>query len=342
MDSADTRLQVAVVQLAPVGFDTAATIAAITAQVHAAARAGAQVVVLPEAIVGGYPKGADFGVVLGRRSEAGRRAYARYAAAAIAVPSAEEAQLAACAAAAKVVLVLGVIERAGRTLYCSALAYDRDGRRILHRRKLVPTGLERVVWGRGDGAGLQAADVGPVTLAAAICWENYMPLLRAALYARGVTLWCAPTVDDREVWLATMRHVAVEGRTFVLSANQYATRADYAPRAADEPWIVPEGDPDELLIGGGSCIVDPFGEVLAGPLRGGPGTLHAVLELGRLREAALDLDVTGHYARPDVLELRVDRRAHAAVRFATDPAELGDTDPAAGDDREQPARSGQP
>jgi nitrilase len=137
---------------------------------------------------------------------------------------------------------------------------------------------------------------------AVICWENYMPLLRTAMYRKGVQIYCAPTVDDREVWVATMRHIAVEGRCFVVAACQYARRADYP---AD--WSSSFGDdPETELIRGGSCVIDPFGEVLAGPLYGEAAILRAELDLDQITRGKFDLDVVGHYARPDVFKLEVD------------------------------------
>jgi nitrilase len=157
------------------------------------------------------------------------------------------------------------------------------------------------VWGQGDGSTLAVLDTEVGKIGAAICWENYMPLLRMALYAKGVELYCAPTVDDRDTWLPTMRHVALEGRCFVLSACQYLTRAD-----CPADYACPQGDdPGTVLIRGGSCVVAPLGQVLAGPHFGGECLLTADLDPGEIARGKYDLDVAGHYARPDVFRLLV-------------------------------------
>jgi nitrilase len=177
----------------------------------------------------------------------------------------------------------------------------------------MPTAMERLIWGFGHGSTLPVIDTPLGRIGAVICWENYMPQLRLAMYGRGIQLYCAPTVDDRETWLPTMRHIALEGRCFVLSANQCARRGDYP---ADYP-IAP-ADPDIVLIGGGSCIVDPAGRVLAGPARDGEAILTADLDLDEIARGTFDLDVVGHYARPDVFRLLVDDRPLAPVTWETE------------------------
>lgn len=299
------RFLAGVVQDAPVAFDTAATIRRLLDRLDEVADAGARLAVFPEAFLGGYPKGADFGARVGLRQPEGRRWYRRYVAAAVALDGPELAAVAEAAAARAVNVVLGIIERHGETLYCTAVFIDEHGRRLGVHRKLMPTAMERLIWGFGDGSTLGTVDFPVGRAGAAICWENYMPLLRASLYAQHPLLYCAPTVDDREVWRATMRHVAVEGRCFVLAACQYAVRADYP---ADYECLQ-GNDPATVLIGGGSVIVDPFGEILAGPLEGDTGILIAEIDPARRTEGLFDLDVTGHYARPDVFELNVDTRA---------------------------------
>jgi nitrilase len=203
---------------------------------------------------------------------------------------------------------VGAVERQRGTLYCVALFFGPTGYLGLHR-KLMPTAAERFLWGQGDGSTLPVIDTGSARIGAAICWENYMPLFRTAMYAKGVDLWCAPTVDDRDQWQASMRHIALEGRCFVLSANQFLRRdalpADLRPVQGDAP--------ETVLIGGGSVIVSPLGEVLAGPLRDGEGILAATLDLDDLARARFDFDAVGHYARPDVFSLHVDETARNAV-----------------------------
>ena len=304
----------AVVQAAPVAFDCEGTLERAARLVAEATAAGAQLVVFPEAFVSGYPKGADFGARVGSRTPEGREWFRRYHASAIDVPGPATERLGEIARERGVFLVIGVIERAGGTLYCTALFIGPDGTLVGKHRKLMPTSMERLIWGFGDGSTLPVIDTPLGRIGAVICWENYMPQLRLAMYGRGIQLYCAPTVDDRETWLPTMRHIALEGRCFVLSANQFARRSDYP---ADYP-IAPT-DPDTVLIGGGSCIVDPAGRVLAGPARDGEAVLTADLDLDEIARGTFDLDVVGHYARPDVFRLTVDDRPLAPVAWETEP-----------------------
>lgn len=297
-----TPITVAAVQAGSVLFDTPATLAKAERLAREAAAQGAQLVVLPEAFLGGYPKGVDFGVTVGSRTPAGRELFGRYARAAIAVPGPETDRLGELARELGLHLVVGAIERVRGTLYCTALFFDPVvGYRTLHR-KLMPTAAERYLWGQGDGSTMPAPRTDVGILGSAICWENYMPSFRQAMYAKGVEIWCAPTVDDRQQWQATMTHVALEGRCFVVSANQYLLRSDLPADVTP----VQGDDPDTVLIGGGSVIVSPLGQVLAGPLRGSEGILLATIDLDELGPARFDLDVTGHYARPDVVTLTVD------------------------------------
>jgi nitrilase len=304
-------LRVAVVQAAPAVFDVPRTLAKLADLAADAARRGARVAVFPEAFVPGYPRGLGFGARLGTRSPEGREEFRRYFDSAIDVPGPATEAIAAAARAGRLHLIVGVVERSGGTLYCTALFFGPDGTLLGRHRKLVPTALERLVWGAGDGSTLPVLDTEVGKLGAAICWENYMPLLRMALYARGVELYCAPTVDDRETWLPTMRHIALEGRCFVLSACQYLRRgdcpADYACPGGD--------DPDAVLIRGGSCVVAPLGAVLAGPHFGSEAVLTADLDMAEIARGKYDLDVAGHYARPDVFRLHVNERPLRPVVF---------------------------
>ena len=290
----------AVVQAAPVALDLEGTLERVDELTGRAASEGASLVVFPEAFVGGYPKGFDFGVRLGTRSEDGRAAFERYHAGAVDVPGPTVDRLGGIAARHGVELVLGVVERDGGTLYCTVLFVGPDGELRGKHRKLVPTALERCVWGRGDASTLTVVDSPRGKIGAAICWENYMPLMRAALFQRGTEVYCAPTVDDRDVWQATMRHVAVEGRCHVLAACQHMRGRDLHPDLGGG-----EVAPDEVLIRGGSVIVDPFGEVLAGPVFEEDAVLVAEVDPGAVIRGRFDLDVAGHYARPDVFDLRV-------------------------------------
>jgi len=305
-------VKVAVVQAGSYVWDTARTMEKLRSYCDQAADTGAKLAVFPEAFLGGYPKGLDFGARVGSRSAEGREDFRRYWDAAVEVPGCETRNIGEIAAKHRMRVVVGVIERAGVTLYCTALFFAPDGTLEGKHRKLMPTAMERLIWGFGDGSTMPAIRTEFGTIGAAICWENYMPLFRSAMYAKGVNLWCAPTVDDRETWQATMRHIALEGRCFVLCACQHLVRgdcpADYHPIQGEAP--------DTVLINGGSVIVSPLGQVLAGPLRGSEGILTAELDLGEIARGKYDFDVVGHYARPDVFRLVVDEGAKAAVEFA--------------------------
>lgn len=301
---------IAVIQAATCLFDTPATLKKLARLAGEAAEQGARLALFPEAFVGGYPRGMDFGARVGFRSPEGRDWFARYHASAIDVPGAECDAIAEIARLHTLHLVVGVIERDGGTLYCTVLFFASDGSLVGKHRKLMPTAMERIIWGQGDGSTIPviATDIGKI--GAVICWENYMPLLRMAMYGQGIELYCAPTVDDRDTWALSMRHIAFEGRCFVASAVQYMTRED-AP--ADCPI---DAQPGETLIRGGSIIVGPLGEILAGPVYGEEAVLCAEIDLAALPRAKYDFDVVGHYARPDVFALSVDCQAKPSVAFA--------------------------
>jgi nitrilase len=208
-----------------------------------------------------------------------------------------------------VYLVIGVIERDGGTLYCTVLFFAPEGRYLGKHRKLMPTASERLVWGFGDGSTLPVFATPFGRLGAVICWENYMPLLRMAMYAKGIQLYCAPTADGRDTWIATMQHIALEGRCFVLSCNQFARRSDYP-----EDYATLFGDdPRTVLSRGGSCIINPLGQVLAGPDFVGECILTADLDMGDIARGKYDFDVVGHYARPDVFRLHVNEQPQVVV-----------------------------
>ena len=270
---------------------------------------GASLVVMPEALLGGYPKGEIFGTYLGYRVPEGREAYARYFNNAIDVPGPETEELAGLSQRTGAHLVVGIIERSGNTLYCTALFFSPEGGLAAKHRKLMPTGTERLIWGQGDGSTLPVLDTPAGRIGAAICWENHMPLLRTAMYAKGVQVWCAPTVDERDVWQASMRHIAHEGRMFLISACQVQP----SPKALGA--VVPHWDENRPLIQGNSVIVGPMGDVLAGPLKNETGLLTARIDLAELAKARYDFDVVGHYARPDVFSLAVDERPKSPVTF---------------------------
>jgi nitrilase len=281
-------IKVAVVQAGSIAFDTSRSLEKALELIESVN--GAQLIVFPEAFLGGYPKGMDFGARVGMRSPEGRKWFRKYFEAAIDVPGPETEALAEAARLRSAWVVIGGIERDGGTLYCTALMFSPQGELAGKHRKLMPTAMERIIWGFGDGSTMPVLQTEIGKLGAVICWENYMPLLRMTMYQKGIQLYCAPTVDDREIWTSTMRHIAYEGRCFVLSACQFTRAGEY---------------PDAAAIRGGSVIIGPLGQVLAGPVYEEECVLQAEIDLGEIAEAKYDLDVAGHYSRPDVFKLRV-------------------------------------
>ncbi len=309
--SQSQTVRAAVAQVSSTAFDTPATLDKMAGWVARAAAEGAELVVFPEAFVGGYPKGMDFGARVGMRDMAGREWYRRYHAAAIEVDGPEMARIGEMASDHKIMIVSGFMERVGGTLYCASLYMSPSGDLLGIHRKTMPTAMERLIWGFGDGSTLTAVDTPLGTVGGAICWENYMPLLRMDQYAKGVELYCAPTVDDRDQWQHAMRHIAWEGRMFVLASCPYTTRADFP----DDYDCIQGDDPDAVLIRGGSVIVSPMGEVLAGPVYGEETLLVADLDKGDIARGKYDLDVVGHYGRPDIFTLTVDETAQGVVEM---------------------------
>ena len=299
--------RVAVVQTAAIPFDLDATVEHVCSMTVDAAKQGAQLVLFPEAYVGGYPRGLAFGTAVGGRSEAGRRTWERYWATSIEVPGPEVDRMREAAAGAGVYLCVGVVERdstySGGTLFCTLLYIGADGSLLGKHRKLKPTAAERLIWGEGDGSTLTVIETPFGKVGGLICWENYMPLARMAMYGKGVEIYLAPTADSRERWLSTLQHIALEGRCFVLGCNQYVRRdmypADLETKSDLEDW-------PETLSRGGSAICSPLGECLAGPLWDQEGMLIADLDMSAVPRSKFDFDVTGHYARPDVFRLHID------------------------------------
>src|SRR4051812_39821906 len=322
MENSDTtreigRYQVAVVQAAPVAFDLRRSLQKAHSLAAEAAGKSARLVLFPEAFLSAYPRGLDFGAVIGSRSDEGREDFRRYWESSVDVPGPAVDQLGRMARELSIYLVIGVVERDGGTLYCTVLYFAPDGAFLGKHRKVMPTASERLVWGFGDGSTMPVFDTPLGKLGAVICWENYLPLMRVAMYSKGIEIYCAPTADARDSWLASMRHIAVEGRCFVLSCNQFNRRrdfpADYRTRFGD--------DPETVVCRGGSCIVDPFGNFLAGPNTDGEAILVAEIDRAQIIRGKYDLDVVGHYARPDIFQLHVDERAKRPVSTETGKAE---------------------
>ncbi len=294
------KVKVAVLQQSAVFFDKEACLRKAEELAASYAAEGCKLLLFPESFIPGYPRGFDFGAVIGSRSDAGRELYAEYHSNSIDIESADRSRLEAMARDNGLYIVMGATERRGGSLYCSMFYLSpTDGLLAVHR-KIKPTGTERLIWAEAGGESLVSCDTKIGRLGGLICWENYMPMARMAMYQSGVQIYLAPTADSREVWTSTLRHIALEGRCFVLGSNQYFTKSMLPARYRS----LVESEPEEMCPGG-SVIISPLGEILAGPLFGQEGALVAELDLEDIVRAQLDFDVTGHYARPDIFQLNV-------------------------------------
>ncbi|KAI1246771.1 hypothetical protein MGN70_010654 [Eutypa lata] len=285
-------VKVAAVQAAPVSFDLEKSLQKLTTLTAEAADGGADLVVFPEAFLSAYPWRYVFDATIGAREPRGREWFARYFNSAVAIPSPEFDAISKAARTHHVYLQVGVIEKEGGTLYCTALLFDREGKVILKHRKLIPTAAERLVWGRGagDGLGVVQTDIGKIgTL---ICWENYMPAARLALYQQGVEIYLAPNADDLPSWTASMQHIAKEGRCFVISVNSMCRvsdfPADYPPFTADHHDRKPDGsrwEPNDVVNRGGSFVAEPLGTQLTEPVWDREEIIFADLKLSAITES---------------------------------------------------------
>lgn len=316
----------AVIQATPVFLDREATTVKAARLIREAGDAGADLVVFPEAFIPTYP---DW--VWRRRpwDDGGSDWFGRLVEQAVEVPSptTDALGLAAREAGAYVAMGVNELEPRGGTLYNTLLWFGPDGELLGRHRKLMPTGGERLVWGTGDGSGLRVYETPFGRIGGLLCWENYMPLARAALYSLGVDIYVAPTWDNSDEWVATLRHIAKEGRCWVLGATPCL-------RGSDVPADIPGrdeiyGGDEDWMSRGNSTIVAPGGEIVAGPLVGSEGVLTAELDLGLVARAKRMFDVVGHYARPDVFRLVVRTDVDRAVALVDgtaldDPDEPGD------------------
>ena len=292
------KTKVAVIQATPALFDKNQTLNIVANWTKKAAQEGAQLVLFPEAFIPCYPRGLSFGAVVGSRKAEGREHWLKYNSESVVVPSTDTERLAQIAKEHQVYLIIGIIERdQTSSLYCTMLYFSPDGKLMGKHRKLKPTGSERIIWGEGDGSDLQVFNTPFGKLGGLICWENYMPLARFALYQQNIQIYLAPTADHRESWTASMQHIACEGRCFVLGCNQYVEKSDYP-----EAFQAEITDQPDIMSKGGSVIVDPLGNIIAGPLWDQEGILFADIDVEDTVRGKLDFDATGHYNRPDVFE----------------------------------------
>jgi len=300
----DAPVRVACIQAEPVVLDREATIDKLERLAAEAAGAGAQVLVFPEAFVPAYPSSRWARAFAGWAEPGAKEAFALLARESVAVPGPAEARIAAAARANGVWIVTGITEvdpERPSTLYNTLLYHSPDGMLVEKHRKLVPTNHERLVWGQGDGAGLRALDTPLGRIGGLICWENYMPLARFALYESGVEIYLASTADDGDAWQATLVHIARESRAFVVSPCHFQRASAYP---ADFP-LAAMLDGAGTIGRGGSAILGPDGAYLAGPAYDEEAILYADLDPARLWEERQRFDAAGHYHRPDVLRLTV-------------------------------------
>ncbi len=296
------KIQAAVVQASPVFFNIDKTIDKVEKIVKEYAAKGSQLILFPESFIPGYPRGFDFGSNVGKRTEAGREVYKTYRDNSLEIGSKEFLRLEEISKKNKIYLVIGATEREANngSLYCSMFYFSPTAGYLGRHQKIKPTGVERLIWGEGDGKSLVSFDTKIGKMGGLICWENYMPPARMSMYQKGVEIYLAPTADARPAWTDSMKHIALEGRCYVLGCNQYFEKKDYAPEyqklASNEA---------EVLSAGGSVIVAPSGEVIAGPLFGSEGILTAELDLEALYKYKLDFDVNGHYTRNDIFNFEV-------------------------------------
>ena len=295
-------IKAGVVQDSPVFFDKEKTLDKVEALVEECSAMGCQLVLFPESFIPGYPRGLSFGTRVGERSPKGRKMYEEYYKNSLDLNSRDLDRLQVVSKNFGIYLVIGVTEkrRENGSLYCSMLYISPNEGLMGVHRKIKPTGFERVIWGESDGSDLVTFDTDIGRMGGLICWENYMPLARAAMFQKGIEIYLAPTADSRESWVASMRHIALEGRCFVLGCNQYFTKSMYTAEYQAEM-----NDLQEEICPGGSLIVSPLGEIISGPLFGKTGIITADLNMDEVVQSKLDFDANGHYTRPDIFELRV-------------------------------------
>ena len=308
--------KVAVIQESPAFLDRERTLEMAVGLVDDAAAAGAELVVFPEAFIAGYPAwiwrlrpGSDWGT-----SEA---IHGRLLDSSVDIERGDLQPLLEAAARNEVTIVCGMNERdAGlsrATIYNTVVVVGPDGSLLNRHRKLMPTNPERMVWGFGDGSGLNVVDTPVGRIGSLICWENYMPLARYALYAQGVELFIAPTYDSGDGWLGSMQHIAREARCWVVCSGVAITNDDIPNDLPERDSLYPESE--EWINPGDSAVVAPGGEMVAGPMRKEKGTLYAEIDPRKVAASRRALDVAGHYSRPDVLRLHVDREVQSPIVF---------------------------
>ena len=298
-------VKVGVVQATPALFDIAKTVEIVCEWIEKGKNSGCELLLFPESFIPCYPRGLTFDAVIGRRTEHGREVWLDYWQNSLEASSEYVKIISQAIKDAGIMVALGVTEkeRLGGSLHCSLLYFGKDGALLGKHRKLKPTGLERYIWAESDASTLTTFDTDLGRIGGLICWENYMPLARMSMYNKGVEIYLAPTADSRESWQASMMHIALEGRCFVLASNQFVKKSDYPERYQLE--LTGEHD---VMCAGGSVIISPMGEIMAGPLWNEEGLLTAELDFTVLAKSKMDFDCIGHYSRPDVFEFSVNKQ----------------------------------
>jgi nitrilase len=296
------KINVCLVQDSPVFFDKEKTIKKVEELVIKYAGEGSKLIVFPESFIPGYPRGFSFGATVGNRTDEGRKMYSEYYKNSFDINSEDLKILEDLSKSQNVYLVIGVTEKenSSGSLYCSMLYISPKAGLLGVHRKIKPTGSERIIWSEASGESLVSFNTEIGKLGGLICWENYMPLARMAMYKQAVEIYIAPTADARETWTSTMRHIALEGRCFVLGCNQFFEKSMYP----DQYRSLVENEP-ELMCRGGSIIVAPNGKTIAGPLFDKAGVLRAEIDLEEIILSKLDFDAVGHYSRDDIFDFKV-------------------------------------
>ena len=293
------KVKVCLVQDSPIFFNKEKTINKVEELTKKYAKQGCELIVFPESFIPGYPRGFSFGAKIGSRTKEGRNLYSEYYKNSVDIESKDLKRLEKLATSENVYLIIGITEKQNTngSLYCSMLYISpTDGLLGVHR-KIKPTGTERIIWSEAAGESLVTFQTKIGKLGGLICWENYMPLARMSMYNKGVEIYIAPTADSREEWTATMQHIAMEGRCFVLGCNQFFKKSMYP----DKYQTLVQDEPEDICRGG-SVIVSPLGKIIAGPLWDKSGVLIAELDLEEITLSKLDFDVIGHYSRNDIFQ----------------------------------------
>jgi len=308
--------KIAIIQESPVFLDRNKTIEKAVQLIEQAASADAELVVFPEAYISGYPAwiwrlrpGGDWSV--------SEELHSRLLDSSVDIDAGELGPLRDAAKNNKIAIVCGMNERDGTlskaTIYNTVVIIGTEGNILNRHRKLMPTNPERMVWGFGDGSGLNVVDTSAGRVGTLLCWENYMPLARFALYSQGVEIYVAPTYDSGDEWLGTMQHIAREGRCWVICSGVALANSDIPTDFPNREIMYPATE--EWINPGDSAVIAPGGEIVAGPMRKEKGILYAEVDSKRVGISKRDLDITGHYSRPDIFTLSVNTQPQTPIKF---------------------------